>query len=333
MSTQAAELQEPQVPEPVEPVITITAMSKLYGATKAVDEMDLEVPAGAVYGLIGPNGAGKTTTFSILATLLAPTSGVAHVCGFDATNEPYEVRRVLGYMPDAFGLYDDIRVTEYLNFFASAYRQPPAQRRSVVPDLLELVDLGHKADEYVESLSRGMKQRLGLARALIHDPQVLILDEPASGLDPRARQEFRELVLELQRMGKTLVISSHILPELQQMCTHIGVLEAGRLLAEGSPDDILSKIGQGRAYRLRLASPGAQAQALEILERSDAVSGALCEGAECHFVLAGGEDQAAGILSEVIGAGILVSEFAETKTDLEDLFLKITRGVEVEPGD
>ncbi|HEX2053733.1 MAG TPA: ABC transporter ATP-binding protein [Actinomycetota bacterium] len=312
-------------------VVRTTSLTKVYGGIRAVDEMDLEVPAGAVYGLIGPNGAGKTTTFSILATLIAPSSGVAEVCGFDATAEPYEVRRVLGYMPDSFGLYDDIRVAEYLDFFASAYRLPAPQRRSVVPDLLELVELSHKADEYVESLSRGMKQRLGLARALIHDPQVLILDEPASGLDPRARQEFRELVLELQRMGKTVVISSHILPELQQMCTHIGVLEAGKLLAEGSPDDILAKIGKGRSYRMRLAASGAEDRVMELLNGSGLVSGAVCRDGLCEFVLDGGEENAADLLSSIIGAGVRVSEFAETKTDLEDLFLKITEGDEDEP--
>lgn len=325
MSTEAAELEVTEEAD-ADPVVSTTALTKVYGATRAVDGLDLEVPRGAVYGLIGPNGAGKTTTFSILATLLAPTSGVAEVCGMDVMVEPYEVRRVLGYMPDAFGLYDDIRVAEYLDFFASAYLLGPSQRRSVVPDLLELVDLTPKADEYVESLSRGMKQRLGLARALIHDPQVLILDEPASGLDPRARQEFRELVMELQRMGKTLVISSHILPELQQMCTHIGVLEGGRLLAEGSAGDILSKIGQGRAYKLKLADPGTEQGALEILTASDAVSGAACDEGECLFVLNAGDQEAAELLGEVIRSGIRVSEFSETKTDLEDLFLKITKG-------
>jgi ABC-2 type transport system ATP-binding protein len=330
MSTEAAELEVTEEAE-ADPVVSTSALTKVYGVTRAVDGMDLEVPLGAVYGLIGPNGAGKTTTFSILATLLAPTSGAAEVCGIDVMTEPYEVRKVLGYMPDAFGLYDDIRVSEYLDFFASAYRLPASQRRSVVPDLLELVDLTPKADEYVESLSRGMKQRLGLARALIHDPQVLILDEPASGLDPRARQEFRELVLELQRMGKTLVISSHILPELQQMCTHIGVLEGGKLLAEGSPEDILSKIGQGRAYKLKLADPGSEPRALEILTASELVSGAVCEGGECLFVLNAGEQEAAGLLGEVIRSGVRVSEFSETKTDLEDLFLKITKGDHVEP--
>jgi ABC-2 type transport system ATP-binding protein len=330
VSTEAAELGIDTEPE-TEAVVQTFGLTKVYGTTAAVDHMDLRVSRGAVYGLIGPNGAGKTTTFSILATLLAPTSGAADVCGFDPMVEPYEVRRVLGYMPDAFGLYDDIRVAEYLDFFASAYRLPAGQRKSVVPDLLELVELSHKAGEYVESLSRGMKQRLGLARALIHDPEVLILDEPASGLDPRARQEFRELVLELQRMGKTLVISSHILPELQQMCSHIGVLEGGRLLAEGSPEDILSKIGTGRSYRVKLASPGSEAQALEVLEARELVSGAACESGLCEFVLAGGDDQAADVLTALTAAGIRISEFAETKTDLEDLFLKITGGGDDEP--
>ncbi|MGH2768624.1 MAG: ABC transporter ATP-binding protein, partial [Actinomycetota bacterium] len=207
---------EKEVLEEEAPAIWTEGLSKSYGSLEAVHDLNLSVPAGSVYALVGPNGAGKTTTFQILATLLRPTSGRARIKGRDATSEPYEVRRLLGYMPDFFGVYDDVRVEEYLDFFASAYRMPADQRKRVVADLLELVDLSHKSEAFVESLSRGMKQRLGLARALVHDPQVLILDEPASGLDPRARVEFRELVLELQRMGKAVLISSHILSELEE---------------------------------------------------------------------------------------------------------------------
>jgi ABC-2 type transport system ATP-binding protein len=241
--------------------------------------------------------------------------------------EPFEVRKVVGYMPDSFGLYDEIRVSEYLHFFASAYRIPLGGQERIVADLLELVDLSSKAGSLVDSLSRGMKQRLGLARALVHDPQVLILDEPASGLDPRARGELRELLLELRRMGKTILISSHILPELEEMCTHIGIIEAGRLLVAGVPSQILATAAQARPFRMRLVSSADDQKALELLAAAQEVSAPRCEGAECDFVLAGGDEVAAGLLARLIAAGVPVAGFGETQADLEDIFLKITKGV------
>jgi ABC-2 type transport system ATP-binding protein len=326
ISSDAAATATPAVEGPP-PAVSTQGLTKVYGSVRAVDELWLDVPAGSIYGLIGPNGAGKTTTFQILATLLKPTSGRVSVCGCSSVDEPYQVRKVLGYMPDFFGFYDEIRVGEYLEFFASAYRLAPAQRKRLVPDLLELVDLTHKADEFVESLSRGMKQRLGLARALVHDPAVLILDEPASGLDPRARVEFRELVLELQRMGKTVVISSHILAELEEVCTHIAVLEAGRLLVKGTPSEIRSEMSKARSFRLRLADPAAESRALEVLIANEQVSGAECAGGACSFALAADDAGAAGLLSALVAAGVPIAEFREEGADLEDMFLKITKGV------
>src|SRR5687768_9683328 len=229
--------------------VQTVGLTKRYGDLFAVRDLNLDVPKGSVYGLIGPNGAGKSTTFLILAALLAPTAGVVQILGADPVTQPAEVRRNIGYMPDVMGVYDNLRVGEYLEFFASCYRIPRSEWSALVSGLLELVDLGVKRDAMVDSLSRGMKQRLSLARALVHDPELLILDEPASGLDPRARVELRRLLVDLRTMGKTIIISSHILAELEEMCSHIGVREAGRLVASGEPRTILANLHTGRSIR------------------------------------------------------------------------------------
>ena len=300
------------------------SLRKTYGSLVALEELDLRVPHGAIFGLIGPNGAGKTTTFSILATLLAPSSGVALVDGFNPSQHPQEVRRALGYMPDFFGVYDDVRVWEYLDFFAAAYRIPPAERRGVVRDLLELVDLAHKRDDFVEALSRGMKQRLGLARALVHDPRVLILDEPASGLDPRARVELRELLLELQSMGKTVLISSHILSELEEVCDYIGILEAGRMLMQGRPGDIATPEGT-RTFIIRLANDAGDVN--DALAGLDSVLDVARSGRGWRVIFTGDDETAAALLSRLTAAGLAVVEFREERSGLEDLFMKVTRGI------
>ncbi|MBN2621941.1 MAG: ABC transporter ATP-binding protein, partial [Acidimicrobiales bacterium] len=238
----AAVVASPDTPAPAgapaEAAIRIDHLTKRYGDLYAVRDLSLEIPRGSVFGLIGPNGAGKTTTFSVLATLLRPTSGSVTVAGLDPARHARDVRRRLGYMPDAMGVYDGLRVVEYLEFFAASYNVPRSRWRPTLDALLELVDLGTKRDAMVNSLSRGMKQRLSLARALVHDPEVLVLDEPASGLDPRARVELRNLLVELRSMGKTIVVSSHILAELTEMCTAVGIMEKGRLLASGTPAEI-----------------------------------------------------------------------------------------------
>ncbi|MDP9069332.1 MAG: ABC transporter ATP-binding protein [Actinomycetota bacterium] len=303
------------------------ALRKTYGSLVAIDHLDLRVPVGTIYGLIGPNGAGKTTAFSVLSTLLSPSSGAAAVLGVDPVRDPQEVRRVLGYMPDFFGVYDDVKVHEYLDFFAAAYRVPVAKRKTIVSELLELVDLSHKSESFVDSLSRGMKQRLGLARALVHDPQVLILDEPASGLDPRARVELRELMLELQRMGKTVLISSHILSELEEVCTYIGILEAGRLLVQGRPGDIAASSQGGRNYRVRLARAEQAAQTRAILQEQEGVTAVEADDAICTFFMQGDDDAAAAMLGALVRSGVSVIEFTETRTGLEDLFMKVTKGI------
>jgi ABC-2 type transport system ATP-binding protein len=289
-------------PPAPEPAISIVHLTKRYGDLLAVHDLTLQVPRGALFGLIGPNGAGKTTTFSVLASLLRPTSGSVSVAGFDPARQTREVRRRLGYMPDVMGVYDGLRVDQYLEFFAAAYDVPRARWAATVDTLLELVDLTTKRDAMVNSLSRGMKQRLSLARALVHDPEVLVLDEPASGLDPRARVELRNLLVELRSMGKTIVVSSHILPELAEMCTEIGIMEKGRLLASGRPAEIRDRLGRGRQIKARLAC-----------------------GEERSFTVADDAEQVA-LLRSLLDDGLDVLEFVEVGHGLEELFMTITTG-------
>jgi ABC-2 type transport system ATP-binding protein len=286
------------------PAVATRGLTKRYGSLVALDALDLVIERGSVFGVIGPNGAGKSTTLSILATLLLPTAGEARVCGHDPVTQPGAVRRRVGYMPDVMGVYDRLRVDEYLEFYAAAYRIPRNQWATLVDDLLELVGLEVKRDAMVDELSRGMKQRLSLARALVHDPDLLILDEPASGLDPRARIEFRDLVLALQELGKTVLISSHILAELQSMCSEVAIIEAGKLLASGSPDAIVEQLGHARQVRVRLAT-----------------------GEERLYPVADDADQAALLRRLLVDDGLAVVECTTVRTGLEDLFLSITRGI------
>ncbi len=281
--------------------VRVEALTKSYGPVKAINWLDLEIPRGSTFGLIGPNGAGKTTTFAILASLLSPTSGRVEVAGFDPAVAPLEVRRRVGYMPDVMGVYDNLRVDEYLRFFAASYRIAPASCPGLVDGLLELVDLRVKRDAMVDSLSRGMKQRLSLARALVHDPEVLILDEPASGLDPRARVELRELLAELRSLGKTIVVSSHILAELEEMCTHVAILEGGRLLDAGAPREIRARVYAGRTVLVRLA--GGEEQVHTVADEQEQVQ----------------------LIRRLVNEGLEVVEVREADGGLEDLFMRITK--------
>src|SRR5437588_8052301 len=229
-------------------------LTKMYGDLYALNRLSIKLERGDVYGFIGPNGAGKTTTMRILATLLNPTWGEATVCGYSIYNGAKEIRRLMGYMPDFFGVYDDMKVIEYLEFFAAAYRIKGPERRRKCDQVLDLVDLGYKRDALVTSLSRGMTQRLGLARVLLHEPQVLLLDEPASGLDPRARIEMRGLIKELRNMGKTIMLSSHILPELADICNKIGIIEKGKLLFDGDVQAAIRQVRQHVVYLVAVAN-------------------------------------------------------------------------------
>lgn len=307
------------------PAIETRNLRKQYGRVVAVDDLNLTVPAGAICGLIGPNGAGKTTTLKILATLIAPTSGEAYVWGINVVRDPQAVRRVMGYMPDAFGVYNDLKVWEYLDFFAACYGMPEGRRRSVTDELLALVDLADRRNEYVDYLSRGMKQRLGLARALINDPKVLLLDEPASGLDPRARVELRELLKELGAMGKTILISSHILAELADMCTHIAVIDRGRLVAAGPVDEFVFGTSL-RAVLVRILGPAAPA--LEVLKQFGLARIVSDDGVQAELLveLPAEPEAQADALGALVRGGVRVVSFAERASGLEEVFLQVTRG-------
>src|SRR5215467_14230968 len=240
-------------------------LTKMYGDLYALDRLTLKLEKGDVYGFIGPNGAGKTTTMRILATLLNPTWGEATVCGYSIYNGAKEIRRLIGYMPDFFGVYDDMKVIEYLEFFAAAYRIKGPERRKKCEQVLELVDLGYKRDALVTSLSRGMTQRLGLARVLLHEPQVLLLDEPASGRDPRSPIDMRALLKELRNMGKTILVASHILPELADICNKIGIIERGQLLFDGDVQAAIKQVRHNTIYHVAVAND-LNAKALELIE-------------------------------------------------------------------
>ncbi len=301
-------------------------LTKRYGRSTAVAGVQLEVESGEIFGLVGPNGAGKTTTLKMLATLLPPTAGDADISGHSVRRDPDAVRNVIGYMPDTFGVYDDMRVWEYLDFFGRCYGMSAARRRQMIGDLLELVDLADKKSDYVQDLSRGMQQRLCLAHALVHDPQVLLLDEPASGLDPRARVELRELLRELRSLGKTILISSHILPELEELCTSVAIIDHGRVLASGRVEDIADRFRVGGVYRATVLGDDEKIGKAEQLfgGLGDVVSVVRRQGGLLELALRGDENTAATVLSAAIRGGVKMSSFAPAASDLEELFLQIT---------
>jgi ABC-2 type transport system ATP-binding protein len=302
------------------------ALTKRFGRSPAVTGIDLSVESGEIFGLVGPNGAGKTTTLKMLATLLPPSSGDAEIGGVSVRREPDAVRRVIGYMPDTFGVYDDMKVWEYLDFFGRCYGLSAARRRQMIGDLLELVDLTGKRDSYVQHLSRGMQQRLCLAHALVHDPQVLLLDEPASGLDPRARVELRELLRELRALGKTIIISSHILPELEELCTSLAIIDHGRVMASGRVEDIAVRFRVGGVYRARILGDDEQVLAASQLLGGlpEVASVVTRDEGMLELALAGDDAAAAAVLTALIRAGQRVASFAPAASDLEELFLQIT---------
>lgn len=306
-------------------------LTKKYDDFVALDSLDLKLERGDLFGFIGPNGAGKTTTIRILATLLAPTWGEAYVCGYSVHTHPREIRRAIGYMPDVFGVYDDMRVGEYLEFFAAAYRIAGPERRRVAERSLELVDLGSKRDELVTSLSRGMTQRLGLARVLLHDPEVLLLDEPASGLDPRARIEMRNLLKQLQGMGKTILVSSHILPELADICNRVGIIEYGRLLACGGVQELLAQVRGRPVVRIRVAGP--PEAAARLLEGAPEAVGVEVRDGEILVTLAEGVTDHAPLAARLVAAGHGLLALREAEVNLETAFLELTRGSLAKPAD
>jgi ABC-2 type transport system ATP-binding protein len=307
-------------------IIRTEGLVKRYDGTLAVAGVDLAVEPGEIFGLVGPNGAGKTTTLRILATLLLPSAGSAEIAGHSVTRNPDDVRRVVGFMPDAFGVYDDMKVWEYLDFFARCYGIDAPARRRMIGDLLELVDLADKRHAYVQTLSRGMQQRLCLAHALVHDPQVLLLDEPASGLDPRARVELRELLRELRTLGKTILISSHILPELEELCTSVAIVDHGQVLAQGRVADIERRLRFGAVLRVRFLLEG---EALEAARASlaadpDVATAMILEDGTIELGFRGDDAATARLLAGTVAAGLPVVSFARAASDLEELFLQVT---------
>ena len=311
-------------------MIVTDNLTRTFKSTKALDGLTLSIPKGEVFGFIGPNGAGKTTTIRILATLLTPTRGRAYLGDVDVVRRPDAAKRLMGYMPDHIGIYDDMLVEEYLHFFAAAYRIHGADRENVVNDVLSLTDLEGKRGSPVHALSRGMSQRLGLARVLLHDPEILLLDEPAAGLDPRARIEFKELVAELKSMGKTIFISSHILSEIGEMCTSIGILEAGRLLYSGPIEDVKRKLSleSGRVVRIRVTSAEARAHemALDALRNHPLVSGIREANGYLFARLRSDVEDASPIAADLVGRGFSLHHFSEEEMGLEEVFMRITKG-------
>jgi ABC-2 type transport system ATP-binding protein len=304
-------------------MIEVKALRKEYGGFMAVDGITFTVPRGEIFGFIGPNGAGKTTTMRILATLLEPSGGEARVDGIDVVVQPEKIRTMVGWMPDHAGVYEGIDVWEYLDFFAGAYAIPRPRRKSVIEGVMDLTDLGGLRHKLASSLSKGMRQRLLLAKTLLHDPAVLILDEPASGLDPRARIELRALLKELGTMGKTVIISSHILTELADMCTSVGILERGKLVAAGAISDILARVNPARFLILRTSDPG---RSLETLAKFAAVQVEAHDEASVTFRHEGEEAGIAEIVKALALADAPVLGLEAQKANLEDLFLRITRG-------
>ena len=300
-------------------------LTKVYGSLHAINNLSLELAEGDLFGFIGPNGSGKTTTMRILATLLQPTWGEASVCGHSIYTHPKEIRRLIGYMPDFFGVYDDMKVIEYLEFFAAAYRIKGSARRKVCNEMLDLVDLGYKRDALVTSLSRGMTQRLGLARVLLHDPQVLLLDEPASGLDPRARIEIRGLLKELRKMGKTIMVSSHILPELADICNKVGIIERGELLINANVADVMKQVRERTL--LIVGVLGDPEPAARLLEQSPLVEGVAIHDGRIRVTLRENATDYSDLPMLLIDAGFKLMLFREEEINLETAFMALTKGI------
>ena len=306
-------------------MIELNDFGKDYGEFTAVKNVTMKIEKGELFGFIGPNGAGKSTSIRFLATLLKATRGDGSVNGFSVNKSPMDVRRSIGYMPDDFGVYDGMKVWEFLDFFAVAYKIGRSQRKQVIGDVLELLDLTHKRDDFVNGLSRGMKQRLCLAKTLVHDPPVLILDEPTSGLDPRARIEVKALLKELRRMGKTILISSHILSELADCCTSIGIIERGEMLMHGPIDSVYRKIRRNRIVEIRFI--GNQDAGLSILRSDPALRGIDIDGDRATVELETDDEGLARLLEQLVAGGVKMKSFSDKDPSLEDVFMLITKGL------
>ncbi|MBQ0140937.1 MAG: ABC transporter ATP-binding protein [Kurthia sp.] len=307
-------------------MIEIKGLVKKYGKFTALNHLDLTIEAGTVFGFVGANGAGKTTTFNMLSTLVAPTEGDAIIAGHSIRNEPQEVRKHIGYMPDFFGVYDQLKTAEYLSFFGASYGMSSKKIQLRTEEVLQLVNLEDKQDEYVDDLSRGMKQRLCLARTLLHNPDVLILDEPASGLDPRARIEMRDVLHSLKGMGKTIIISSHILPELAEICDEIGVIEQGKLIASGDIRTIQKQLSADKIIEVQLIAD-ASLEAAQAFFRAQGFPTAINDQQQLVISFVGDDAELQQLLRQAILHELPIIRFNEVKKDLEDVFMAITQGV------
>jgi ABC-2 type transport system ATP-binding protein len=305
-------------------VIETRKLTKRYGNLIAANEIDLKLEKGDVFGFIGPNGSGKTTTMRMIATLLNPDYGEAYICGKSIYTDPQEIRRLVGYMPDFFGVYDDMTVMEYLEFFASAYRINGNMRRKVCQEKLELVDMAFKRDAMVNQLSRGQTQRIGLARTLLHEPQVLLLDEPASGLDPRARIEIRSLLKRLGEMDKTIIVSSHILPELADVCTRVGMIEKGHLIVDGYVDEVMRKAREALMLHIRVKTD--MEKAARLLEQCDEVRAVSIVKDMIIVTLKKETLDYSELPTRLLEAGFKITLFREEDVNLETAFMELTKG-------
>jgi ABC-2 type transport system ATP-binding protein len=304
-------------------MIEVHYLRKQYDSTVALENLHLEIPAGEVFGLIGPNGAGKTTLIRILATLLEPTYGQVRVAGIDVLKEPLRVHPLIGYMSDFFSLYDHLLVWEYLDHFARCYNVAPGRRNALIDEVLELVSLEVRRDAEIRTLSRGMRQRLCFAKTLLHQPRVLLLDEPASGLDPAGRLEFRELLKQLHAMGRTILISSHILTEMTDFCTSIGIVEQGQLLASGRVEDILRQLQPG--LRLEIEVAAGQAKLLEILHNHDGVQQVEAQNGRVTCRWTAPREALPGLHRALVSGGVDLIALAVKTDNLEDIYMKISR--------
>jgi len=311
------------------PIIEIKELSKHFGNRFAVNNINFNIEGGEIFGLVGPNGAGKTTTMRMIVTLLTPDKGEILVGGYSVRKKPNDVRRIIGFMPDSFGVYSDITVQEYLDFFGACYKIPPNQRPHLITDLLDLVDLGHRRNDMVDTLSTGLKQRLGLARVLIHDPSILILDEPASGLDPRARVEIRELLLEVARLGKTIIFSSHILADVGELCTRVGIIEDGKLAAIGTLQQLSERVMPHRQLRIGLLGRTEETKAA--LQSNTSVTDVRLldstSGLSLQVDFIGDDEAMHQLLAKLLEQGFPVIHFSEETKNLEEVFMRTTKGI------
>lgn len=307
-------------------MLEIKDLYKNYGSFTAVSGLNMNIEKGEIFGFVGPNGAGKTTTMKIICGLLRASGGTVLLDGIDGTANPQGIKSKIGYMPDFFGVYDDLKVMEYMDYFADIYEVPVQRRKKMIEELLELVDLGSKSNEYVDSLSRGMKQRLCLARSMVHNPSFLILDEPASGMDPRARAEMKSILRNLKDLGKTVLISSHILPELSELCTSLAIIDQGKMIIQGSFQDIMDRVYGKRDIHIKVL--GQHEKTMEILKGFPQVERVSSLGDSIACVFNGNDGDMNTILAELVRNGAPVCSFCQSEGSLEDVFLKVTKGGE-----